>query len=354
MSSPLSWKFEWITDWDTIYSDSFQQLWLDFAEQADEAHVFFHPALGMAWLDAYRPIRHLEPWFCIATLGDMRIFFPLVLWHRNWKNAFQRLLVPVGFSDFDYHDPLVLGSRQHVDERSFYNALLVEIRGSIRYDTLKFNGTAHAMGSIFEVAGTSKCPYIDINRYECYESYVQSLSKNTQRNITKSENRTKNDLEGLTIIDISNNDIGINIEELSNMLRHHCLQWPLFYKAENFHEMLIRNSHKAGILEFQLMKAHEEVMAWLVMFKYKDVKYLYMTAIGNAYRMYSPGAINLLHAVRTAFDQQISKVDFLRGEEAYKFNYAKEYKTIHNYSHSASQPGSLFRNKLVRIVTHIR
>ena len=74
------------------------------------AHVFFHPALCMAWLETYRPIRKLEPLFCIGDSNHNHFFLPLVLWRKNWKNAFQKVIVPVGYSDFDYHEPYCIGN----------------------------------------------------------------------------------------------------------------------------------------------------------------------------------------------------------------------------------------------------
>ena len=100
--------FEWITDWDTIYSQKFQEKWLKLHQKAFNSHVFFHPALCTAWIDTYRPIRNLQPLFCIAKQEHTTIFLPLVLWKKNWKNAFQKIVISVGYSDFDYHDALIV------------------------------------------------------------------------------------------------------------------------------------------------------------------------------------------------------------------------------------------------------
>ncbi len=43
-------KFEWITDWETIWSDNFVNQWHTWMETSENAHVFFHPAMVRAWV----------------------------------------------------------------------------------------------------------------------------------------------------------------------------------------------------------------------------------------------------------------------------------------------------------------
>jgi len=142
----MTWKFEWITNWETISSEAFQQKWLNWYNQAENSHIFFHPALGMAWNETYRPIRNIEPLFCMATEGGTTIFFPLIIWKRNWKNAFQLLIVPLGHSDFDYHDPLVNGQKT-VFLDGFYDDLLIEIKKNKSFDKFEINGIRSNIGN---------------------------------------------------------------------------------------------------------------------------------------------------------------------------------------------------------------
>ena len=77
--SSRSYNFEWITNWDTIYSQEFQDQWLEWYETAANSHIFFHPYLCMAWVESYRPLRNLKPLFCIAKYENSILFLPLVL-----------------------------------------------------------------------------------------------------------------------------------------------------------------------------------------------------------------------------------------------------------------------------------
>ena len=103
-------EYRWITTWDEIWSDAFVSQWLDWMDKSENAHVFFHPSLVKAWVNTYLPIRDIQPLFCVVSDKNTVVFLPLVLWKKNWKNAFLNTIVPVGYSDYDYHTPILVGN----------------------------------------------------------------------------------------------------------------------------------------------------------------------------------------------------------------------------------------------------
>jgi hypothetical protein len=116
------WKFHWLTRWEEIWDEGFVRQWQAWLDESPSAHVFFHPAMVKAWMETYLPLRDLLPCFLIAESAAHIVFFPLVFWRRNWKNAFQKLLIPVGYSDYDYHDPIVVGlkTEESIGMNSFW------------------------------------------------------------------------------------------------------------------------------------------------------------------------------------------------------------------------------------------
>jgi hypothetical protein len=106
-----------------VFSDAFQADWLRAADEAFTSHVFFHPALAKVWIETYKHLQDIRPRFLLARSPAGSAILPLVLWRRNWKNAWHRLLVPVGYSDYDYHDPLATGDPVAFDWRSFWASL---------------------------------------------------------------------------------------------------------------------------------------------------------------------------------------------------------------------------------------
>lgn len=138
------WNFVILNNWEEIWSKENLSRWEELMEQSPYVHVFFHPALVKAWVETYRPLRKLTPIF-LWMLDDNgnRGIFPLVLWRKNWKNAFTRSIVPIGYSDFDYHDPIFL---QRVEDiSSFWNQFFEFLRQHYRYDEICIDGITEKM-----------------------------------------------------------------------------------------------------------------------------------------------------------------------------------------------------------------
>lgn len=342
-----SWKFEWITDWDTIYSDSFQQFWLEFIENAHEPHVFFHPALCMAWLDTYRPIRNLDPWFCIARNGETTVFFPMVLWRRNWKNAFQRLLVPVGYSDFDYHDPLVIGYSVH-STQSFFRDLREDILSKIRFDNIHLDGLREKQLSHFKRIQETPCPYINLNEYQNFDEYWKSLAPKLQKNLTRRTKKLRQlgDLE-YTIFTIDDREKVTCT--LSKMRIHHKRRWPKSYQDENFLSNVVGRTLNCGILHFSVLSINDVEISWRFNYQFNKVYYSYLPAVDYEFDIYSLGKIHLLRCIEYAFSTNFEKYDEMRGPEAYKNEWCNQHTTIYDHTSAHSRPISSFKNMAVEL-----
>ncbi|NTV97588.1 MAG: hypothetical protein HGA70_00275 [Chlorobiaceae bacterium] len=123
-------------------SSEFIEHWQGWIDEAPDAHVFYYPAIFRAWTHTLRNLQHISPLCFVARLNGITFFLPLILWRRNWKNAFLRVIVPAGFPDFDYHDPIVSGHATQEDIDVFW--ALVEERliaaKKIKYDELSLFG----------------------------------------------------------------------------------------------------------------------------------------------------------------------------------------------------------------------
>ena len=107
--SDYNWKFEWLTEWNGIWNPDFLTEWQTWMAVSPDAHVFFDPSIVRAWVMTYDKLQIIRPQLLIARSDLGRIvFLPLVYVKNNWKNAWLRVIQPVGYSDFDYHDPIVV------------------------------------------------------------------------------------------------------------------------------------------------------------------------------------------------------------------------------------------------------
>ena len=134
-----NWKITWFTRWEEILNDDFFHEWNSWIENAHNPHVFYHPVMGKIWIETYLPLRNIQPLFCLADQGDIKIFMPLVLWRRNWKNAFLKHVVPLGYSDYDYHDPIIVGTPSQ-NQLDYFWSVVFHFIDTLNIDLIDISG----------------------------------------------------------------------------------------------------------------------------------------------------------------------------------------------------------------------
>jgi len=339
------WNIRFITDWDEIYSPTFQNQWLQWAESAVNSHVFFHPALCMVWIETYRPIRKLEPLFCIAENNHSIFFLPLVLWHKNWKSAFQKMIVPVGYSDFDYHEPILAGDFQQTDLPEIWDMLLPQIEKELIHltDQIFISGIkqksnygqwiteekAYSLNNLLGIEGEK----------ELLKTLKGSLRGDILRLIRRLEEKgslTLHQYNSLTAKEAVNN--------LNHFLDAHKSRWPKSYKAPGFHLRLLQEGIKSSVISFSELKLNDEVISWHLGFRWRGIFYYYMPAISRDYSVYSPGKIHLYKLITDSIQKGCSTFDLLKGGEVYKSQWSNSSVDLYTYSRFSTRRISKIRN----------
>lgn len=326
------WTFEWITDWETIWSDDFTKKWRTWLEQSWSSHVFFHPALVKAWVETYIPLWNISPFFLIARHGDMTVFLPLVLWKRNWKNAFLREIIPVGYSNFDYHDPIIVGPTDAFKPDFFWSSLFKQLdRIDVRFDTINITGIrSQYAGSGQEWEKDEICPYCDIACFRNPEDFLPTL-KSSLRGDLRRQIRRLEEQGSLSYHVYTSNELPDSLAALPEFLDLHAQRWPNAYKAPDFHENLLRHSLKEGIVHFSELRLDDKPISWHLGFVDSDRFYYYLPAINPAFAKLSPGKVHLLKCVEEAIRLNLSVYDHLRGEESYKSGWTDETEQLRNF-----------------------
>ena len=330
--------FKWMTDWDEIWSDPFISQWNEWLQKSDNAHVFFHPTMVKAWVDTYLPIRDIKPMFCIVTYGDTTIFFPLVVWKKNWKNALLKTIIPVGYSDFDYHDPIVVGN-DTMDWELYWDELVNELNTTwgVDFDSIDIDGIRKENIGISnhwkEVEG---CPYIDLSEFSTIDDFLKSLKRNLRQD-TKRRIRRLEENDDVRFEVFRPDELPSALEVLPELLNHHKLRWPNAYKAPNFHENLIKALLPIGLLHFSRIIVNGKTISWRIGFIYRSRYYSYMPTFDEAYKQYSPGKIHLLYCIEDAIKRELKVYDQLRGAELYKNEWTSTVNTVYTYSDASSK-----------------
>ncbi len=337
-----SWKLKIYRSWDEVDNPRFIDEWLKWMDNTPDPHVFFHPAMVKVWVDTYRSFQNISPLYCVAEYEDITVFLPLVLWRRNWKNAFLRLIVPVGFSDFDYHDPIVSVPRTNEIMDSFWN--LIESRllaGNLcRYDKISIHGFRFQCDANAWEEGDI-CPYADLKLYKSYSDYLLNLKKHLRQDIGRQKRRLS-EVGETTYKVFQASELAEALALLPDFLAAHSRRWPNDFKSQGFHQAMLKEGVPAGLVHFSVLMVDGIPISWHLGFRYKDRFYYYMPAFLEKYQSYSPSKVHLSYLIEECFDNDIIIFDHLRGSESYKEGWATNAAHLYGYKRSCcSLPATL-------------
>ncbi|ASQ89948.1 hypothetical protein CHL67_02550 [Prosthecochloris sp. GSB1] len=325
------WRVQVLRSWDEVDDPSFLEQWADWMRRSDDSHVFNHPLLVKTWTDTYRGIWNISPLYVLAEKNDVFVLFPLVLWRMNWKNAFIKKIIPAGYSDYDYHDPLVVGEVVDGELCSFWEAFcrvfLEEWKGV--YDVFDLIGIVRPCKNM-PWKEEEACPYIDMSRYENYEDYLTKSSKSLRGDIRRKTRMLEK--YGTMSFNIYGQDsLDKALETLGIFLNVHRAKWPNAYKAPGFHENLLINTLPANLLHFSEVCINDVPVSWELNFIYKNILYYYMPVFSEEYAKCSPGRVHLSFLVEESFRNGVRVFDFMRGSEEYKRKWANAEAEVYRY-----------------------
>lgn len=309
-------KVEWINSWQEIYSEDFQNHWRKLLEKSENSHVFFTVELVLAWLNTYRPIRIFEPRFLLIESENGSLLWPMVIWRRNWKNAFCRFLIAVGYSDFDYAEPIVYGDRKFLMQEA-----LKQIYGRSDYDQIEIGG----LGEFENLKKEEQfCPICNLAGFSDGEEFLCNAKKSLREDIRRQFNRAR-EQGNLRFESCSREEAQ---RELADFLEAHKTRWPHAYKAPHFHENLLNSGIPSGIVCFDRLTLNETTIAWHLGYHYRRRFYYYMPANRVEFQKLSPGKLLLYKLVERSIFEQDTVFDHLRGDENYKSGWTNQIQPL--------------------------
>lgn len=324
----MKWTFETYNNWEEIWSEAHLNRWNAIINAYPNAHVFFHPSLVKAWIDTYLPLRKLTPIFIWGKSTDgNEAFLPLVLWKKNWKNAFLKTIIPVGYSDYDYHEPIF--KKELIDFDSFWKDLFQHLNRNYTTDKIEITGIRQKfIGNPNEWQQGEACPYLSLenihNNEELMKFFKTSLRGDIRRQIRRlSEQGALSLKEYHTYDEVS--------ETFPTFMEEHRLRWPNAYKAPHFHENLLKDDLLKQTVHFSSLNLDDKPIAWHLGFSYNGTYYYYMPAGNHEYATYSPVKIHLYYLLDRAVRLGYHKYDHLRGEENYKAGWSDGCDYIFDY-----------------------
>jgi CelD/BcsL family acetyltransferase involved in cellulose biosynthesis len=175
------------------------------------------------------------------------------------------------------------------------------------------------------------CPFLALPA--SWENYQQTLGRNLRGNL----GRKRRQLEARLGARFDTVPAGEIEPALETLYRLHNRRWRRRGLAGAFAAEGVRSFHREvapllaarGWLRLHRLQAGGATRAVLYCFGHRGRVYYYLGGFDLALSNYGPGNLLLAHAIAQAIDEGAAELDFLRGDEHYKFEWgARERRTV--------------------------
>lgn len=334
-----NWNFKIISSWDDVFDGKNVRKWQDHVENAEETHVFFHPLLARIWVDTYRPLRDIRPVFIWAyDKNGNAALMPMVLWRRNWKNAFKKMLIPFGYSDFDYHDPIFSKKPSDTEYDAFWEELLERLE-RFGADEISIDGVVRTSHHT-EWEETEICPGLSLADIHSSEELLKFLKPNLRMNIKRRTKRLS-EMGELTLKEFKSWDEASGFFEV--FMKAHSEHWPNAYKAPGFHKNILQHGLSTDIVTFSALCIGDRPVAGHLGFRFRGRFYYYMTAFDRELSKLAPASIHLFRLIEDSIGRGLEVYDHLRGDETYKGGWSNQDQYVHHFTRKSRRPASMLR-----------
>ncbi len=330
---PLNWKIEPIAaanlaDW--------EKQWDVLARSLAFPTVFNLHGFALSWWQAYGNDCHAHVWRLEDEHGQTRLIAPFAAWRTAPEDWFL-----IGHGAADYEALLVRADdKQAVQtfqawmrhEQPWSRLQVSHVETSQQTDWLPtIDRQARRWGNALRLA-LSAYPLgyrlqEEQHPYFTCADFKELAQKTLSRDYRKHENwfskRGALRFESLRTQDT----INAAVEALFAL---HIKKWEskqapsgLTQEAERtFLRALVHNLSTQSALRLDLLYWNEAIVAAHFGFEWENRLYWYVTTYDPDVASHSPGKLLLANVIRQAENDRLTEVDLLRGQEAYKFQYA--------------------------------
>jgi CelD/BcsL family acetyltransferase involved in cellulose biosynthesis len=166
-----------------------------------------------------------------------------------------------------------------------------------------------------------------------YQAYLQNLGRKSRHELRRKSRKLD------SLVDVRFEKI-TDPEKLRSVIKEfvnlHKASGPAkqeFWKKRGMSEFfahLVHHFSKENWVELDALCIGDRLVAALLSFSYGDTMYFYNVTYDLEYAAYSPGFYLFDHAIKQAIAEGKKAVDFLRGQEKYKYFFGAEESKIYN------------------------
>lgn len=321
-----TWKFSWITSWDEVWHGRLKTCWTGTQNDALYCSPFYYQPNLQAWVDAKGGEAQLSPIFVLAEARNANsILLPLVMAKPSKRKSRLQTALPVGHTDYDYHDPIILGpsANSYCITADFWSELA---RALTRSSTIEVDRIVlpRVRAPLLEEADVAKvvesASYLRLADYDCFEQYVQGRSKNLRKSIRRKINKfLRNGPMAYKIYGA--NETEEFLAELPRFEAAGRKKYPTGGPDYTLLQNLVKND-TGGSVHCSTLTTNGVAVSWHIGFIDRERLYSYAPMFDEAYAELSPGFLHMYYLTEDAFEQGLEELDFMRGSERYKDEWA--------------------------------
>jgi CelD/BcsL family acetyltransferase involved in cellulose biosynthesis len=295
--------------------------WRELWERCPNATTFQRPEWIISWIDTFRPS---EPLILeLREDGKLVGVAPFLI----YEDGSQRILGLMGGGVSDYLDILVEpdGCQQTLSE-----IMAFITQSKFDWDLLSLTDLP-AASTLLKFAGESglKPSHHDVCTDLALPSGVEHLknviSKHKYENLRNARSRMRRSGEGQ--IELATQET-LN-EFLDALFELHAMRWKEFGESgvladphiQAFHREVAPELLDRKVLRFYGLRLEGRLVATLYSFFEREAVYCYLQGFDPAYASLSAGTLLLGAVLEDAISEGKKRVDFLRGQESYKYSW---------------------------------
>ena len=307
-----------------------QARWQELFQRSDTSTVFLSWPWQRQWAAAFAVDQPLRILAATDESGALAGILPLYQdrdcsWHDG--DGCSRIVGGVDVSD--YLDALIARGQ----ERSVWDAFLAhcaatrgawELRG-LRAASLTrelIAGLAPARGLRAEIDVEERCPVLPLP--ESWDAYLAGLRGKDRHELRRKTRRLEAELPGSKVREVSGTE-GWQAALSEFLVLHRASRVGkakfMDERMERFFRAALEDLAAAGLARLWFLDAADGPVASFVCLEYGDTVGLYNSGFDPARARLAPGIVLLGHLIRDAIERGRRVFDFLRGEEAYKYDF---------------------------------
>jgi CelD/BcsL family acetyltransferase involved in cellulose biosynthesis len=299
--------------------------WNALLESSPTNTVFLTWEWQSAWWEAYHP----GELFIVTVRDESGTLVGIAPWFIDTTNPDERVLRGIGCVDVtDYVD--VIAHADHFSEvlSAFATAAAQAPADRINLCNLREHSPALAgLQAAFEQAGLvtetvqqEVCPVITLSGR--FEEYFENLDKK-QRHELRRKFRLGVGTEGLAWHVVgAEDDLNAALDDFTALMAESTAEKAEFLQNPQhaaFFRAVMPLMQQLGVLQLAFLTYNRKPVAAYLNFVYRNRIMVYNSGLSLTSGSLSPGIVLLLYLIQDAVSKGITKFDFLRGDEEYKY-----------------------------------